>query len=162
MRGGKGGKKSLQAYGPSPAPQRSRHPAEEESHPPPSFLSFGPLHLSLLWVAWTNLASHVHSTYLFYGSLGPTSPPMSTPPISSMGRLDQPRPPSRPLHLSLLWVAWTNLAHSCLVSRTCPYCRQVCGFSRQLVKGVKANEAFGSLPPPTQKNPQVRDKREFF
>ena len=33
-----------------------------------------PLHLSILWVSWTNLSIHrVHSTYLFYGSLGPTS-----------------------------------------------------------------------------------------
>eukprot|EP00966_Prymnesium_polylepis_P068522 1591843-Prymnesium_polylepis.1 len=41
----------------------------------PSPLTSTPATVSLLWVAWTNLAPpHVHSTYLFYGSLGPTSP----------------------------------------------------------------------------------------
>ena len=102
-----------------------------------------PLHLSILWVAWTNLSPHVHSTCLFFGSRGPTSALTSTPPVYSLGRVDQPR-----------------LFRS--VSQTCPYCRQECGFSRQLVKGVKGNEALWSPPAPTQKNPPVRDKREFF
>ena len=56
MRGGEGGNKSLQAYGPSPPQKKS--PPGRGGVPSPPFLP-------LIW---------------------------STPPISSMGRLDQPRP----------------------------------------------------------------------
>ena len=73
------------------AKHRKHNRGEDRSYPPPLSLS-RPTHLSFLWVAWTNL--------------GPVT---STPPIYSLGRVDQPQP-SRPLHLSILWVAWTNLS----------------------------------------------------
>ena len=57
---------------------------------------------------------------------------------------------------------WTDPPSRLEKSQTCPYCRQECGFSRQLVKGVKGNEALRGPPAPTPKNPPVRDKREFF
>ena len=40
-------------------------------------------------------------------------------------------------------------------------CRHITPSGRR-VKGVRANEAFRSPPSPTQKNPPVRDKKEFF
>ena len=69
-----------------------------------------------------------------FGSRGPTSALTSTPPVYSLGRVDQPR-----------------LFRS--VSQTCPYCRQECGFSRQLCKGCKGKR---SPPGPSCSNPRMR------
>ena len=103
-----------------------------------------PLHLSIRWVAWTNPAltstppifsmglldqprpPGPHSTYLFFGSLGPTSAPTSTPPIYLLGRLDQLRPLMS-------------------VSRRWPYCRQVCRPPKKACKGCKGKR--GPLEP---------------
>ena len=152
---------------------------------PPLLLSFGPLHLSILWVAWTNLSPHVHSTCLFFGSRGPTSPIQVCVPDMSVlstrvwvqqaackgckGKRGPPGPscshPENPSSsrqkrvflrsdpigknggLSL------NTLNKTVSTRRGP---------KPCVKGVKGNEALWSPPAPTQKNPPVRDKREFF